>query len=161
MEEVLTRRLRRLQEEGFGKRPDLILVDGGKNQVGAANSVLRALGLSIPVIGMVKDDRHRTDGLYFEDNLIKLDRNTNIYRFFYQIQEEVHRFALSYHQKLRGKSLAFSVLDDIPFIGPVRKKKLLAHFGTIDGIMKASLDELLEVEGVDARSAQAVYDHFH
>ena len=161
MKEVLTRRLRRLQEEGFGKRPDLILVDGGKNQVGAANAVLQELGLSIPVIGMVKDERHRTDGLFYEDSFIKLERNTNIYRFFYQIQEEVHRFALSYHQKLRGKSLAYSVLDDIPFIGPVRKKNLLTHFGTIDGIMKASLDELLEVEGIDRRSAEAVYNHFH
>lgn len=161
MKEVLTRRLHRLQEEGFGKRPDLILVDGGKNQVGAATSVLSELGLSIPVIGMVKDDRHRTDGLFFEDHFIKLDRSTNIYRFFYQIQEEVHRFALSYHQKLRGKSLAFSVLDDIPHIGPVRKRKLLEHFGTIDGIMKASLEELIEVEGLDTRAAQAVFDHFN
>lgn len=161
MMEVLTRRLKRLQEEGFGKKPDLILVDGGKHQVGAAETVLMELGLEIPVIGLVKDDRHRTDSLFFEGQTIKLDRNTSIYRFFYQIQEEVHRFALSYHQKLRGKSLAFSILDEVPFIGPARKKKLLEHFGTIDGIMKASLEELQQAPGIDKRSAQAVYDHFH
>lgn len=161
MQEVLRRRLKRLHEEGFGKAPDIILVDGGKHQVAAAKVVLQELELSIPVIGMVKDDKHRTDGLFFEGNFIKLERNTNIYRFFYQIQEEVHRFALTYHQKLRGKSMAMSALDDIPFVGPKRKQKLLEHFGTVEGIRRADESALLEVEGMDRRSAKTVYEHFH
>lgn len=161
MKEVLGRRLRRLSEEGFGKKPDLILVDGGKHQVGAALEIFNELGLSIPVMGMVKDDKHRTRGLFFEGQEIALEQGTSLHRFFYGVQEEVHRFAISYHRKLRGKSMAYSVLDEIEGIGDKRKQALLTHFGNIDGIMKASVESLMAIDGMNRRAAEAVYAYFH
>lgn len=161
MKEVLTRRLKRLSEEGFGKRPDIILVDGGKHQVGAALEVLEELSIEIPVMGMVKDDKHRTRGLYFEGEEIALEQGTSLHRFFYGVQEEVHRFAISYHRKLRGKSMAYSILDEIDGIGEKRKQALLTHYGNIDGIMKASVESLEAIEGMNKRAAEAVYDYFH
>ncbi len=160
MEEVLTRRLARLQESSFGKRPDLILVDGGVGQVGAAKTALEKLGEDIPVMGLVKDAYHRTSHFYFEGREIPLDRDTAIYRFFYGIQEEVHRFALAYHQKLRGKSLAFTLLDEVPLIGEKRKVALMKHFGTLEKLSQASVEELLEVAEMDRPSAQNLYMHF-
>ncbi|WP_459129552.1 excinuclease ABC subunit UvrC [Guggenheimella bovis] len=161
MKEVLTRRLSRIAEEGFGKVPDLLLMDGGKNQVHAALEVLEELKLSIPVIGMVKDDKHRTKALFYEEQEIALEPSSDLYRFIYGVQEEVHRFALSYHQKLRGKSLAQSILDEVPFIGPKRKLALLQHFGSIDAIREATVDDLKAVGGMDSRASQAVFDYFH
>lgn len=160
MEEVLTRRLARLQESAFGKRPDLILVDGGAGQVGAVQAVLQKLGEDIPVMGMVKDRHHRTSHLFFEGRDIALDRDTPIYRFFYGMQEEVHRFALAYHQKLRGKSLAFTLLDEIPLIGEKRKVALMKHFETLEKLSQASVEEILEVQEMDRPSAHNVYMHF-
>ncbi len=160
MEEVITRRLARLQESSFGKRPDLILVDGGVGQVGAAKAALAKLGEDIAVMGLVKDNHHRTDHLFFEGRKIPLERDTAIYRFFYGMQEEVHRFALAYHRKLRGKSLAFTLLDEIPLIGEKRKTALMKHFETLEKLSRASIEEILEVKEMDRPSAHNVYMHF-
>lgn len=160
MEEVLTRRLARLQESSFGKRPDILFIDGGKGQVGAVKRVLEKYQEDIPVVGLVKDSSHRTSHLLFEGREIPLERGSPIYRFFYAMQEEVHRFALAYHQKLRGKSLAFTILDEVPLIGERRKVALMKHFGTLDKLSRASVDELLEVKEMDAPSAKNLYEHF-
>ena len=170
MEEVLTRRFTHGLEEraaggegggSFDRFPDLILMDGGKGQVGIAEGVLQKLGLSIPVCGMVKDDNHRTRGLYFHNREVPLDRHGESFQLITRIQDEAHRFAIEYHRNLRGKAQIHSVLDDIEGIGPVRRKALMRHFKTIEAIREASAEELAQAPQMNARSGQAVYEFFH
>ncbi|MCL2398656.1 MAG: excinuclease ABC subunit UvrC [Defluviitaleaceae bacterium] len=167
MEEIITRRFKRYlneqkeKEEGkFSKLPDLLMIDGGKGQVHAAEEVLIQMGISIPVCGMVKDDRHRTRGLIYQDVEISMPRNSEGFRLITRIQDEVHRFALEYHRKLRADSQVRSVLDDITGIGPTRRKALMRHFKGIDPIRRASIEELALVDTMNQKSAEAVYNFF-
>lgn len=160
MEEMLRRRLKRLHEEGFGKVPDLLLIDGGIQQVRAVQKVLLEMDLDLQICGMVKDDRHRTQALFVDEETLPLDKSTAIYRFIYKIQEEVHRYALSYHHKLRGKGLEASVLTEISGVGDKRKKALLTHFQSLEKIKKAELEELREVPGIDRKTAEEIYAFF-
>lgn len=166
--EMLTRRFNRLLGEkinstgsSFSETPDLILMDGGKGHVNVAKEVLLEKNLNIPVIGLVKNDKHRTKGIIFEDNYIELDINTNIYRFLFDIQEEVHRFAINYHRSLQNKKLQNSILDEIKGVGEIKKIKLLSHFGSISAIKKASLDELAMVDKMDKKTAKNIFDFFN
>ncbi len=169
MEEVLTRRFEhglREQEEGkklggFTAFPDLILMDGGKGQVNVAQEVLERLKITIPVCGMVKDDHHRTRGLYYQNQEIPIDRHSEAFRLITRIQDEAHRFAITFHRQLRGQSQVHSILDDIPEIGPTRRKTLMKHFDNIEAIKNASVDELKELPSMNEKSAQNVYDFFH
>lgn len=168
MEEVLTRRFQRAQAQederkGFERLPDLLLMDGGKGQVHIAEKVLESLGLSgkIPVCGMVKDDRHRTRGLYFHDELVDIDLHGPVFQLITRIQDETHRFAIEYHRSLRQKSQTHSILDDIPGIGPKRRVALMTYFASPEEIRNADVDTLRAVPGMDLRSAQAVYSFFH
>ena len=150
MAEVLDRRLK------HGKLPDLILLDGGKGQVSAVKRVLKDNGLEIPLWGMYKDDRHRTKGLINSDKTIELDRTSSLYRFVYGIQEEVHGYSISYHRSLRDKKLTKSILDDVPGIGPKRKLALISKFKDIDKIRSASIDEIMEVDGISKNIAEDI-----
>lgn len=175
MHEVLTRRFahglkereerkgRALDEEygSFTRFPDLILMDGGRGQVNVALQVLEELHLSIPVCGMVKDDNHRTRGLYYNNVELPIDRHSEAFRLITRIQDEAHRFAIEYHRSLRGKEQVHSVMDDIPGIGPARRKALMRKFLSIDAIRKASVEELADADSMNERAAQAVYDFFH
>ncbi|MCL2404006.1 MAG: excinuclease ABC subunit UvrC [Defluviitaleaceae bacterium] len=163
MEEILTRRLARYQAEhtAFAKLPDIIFVDGGKGQITAAKKALTGLGMDLPVAGMVKDDRHRTRGLVFEGNEAALPRHSEGFKLITRIQDEVHRFALEYHRKLRADSQVRSVLDDIGGIGPTRRKALLRHFKSIEAIMEADIDCLTSAPSMNKASAEAVYNFFH
>ncbi len=175
MREMLTRRFShgmREQEElreknlettkgSFNQFPDLILMDGGKGQVHIAQEVLQELGLSIPVCGMVKDDAHRTRGLYYQDVELPIDIHSEGFLLLTRIQDETHRFAIEYHRSLRGKSQVHSVLDDIPGIGKKRRLALLRKFGSVDGIAAASEEELAQTETMDRRIAGTVYAFFH
>ena len=175
MEEVLTRRFshgiqesKDLQEEGkdisygsFTRFPDLIMMDGGRGQVNIALSVLERLGLSIPVCGMVKDDNHRTRGLYFNNTELPIDRNSECFRLITRIQDEAHRFAITFHRQLRSKGQVHSVLDDIPGVGPARRKDLMRCFENIDAIRNATVEELKELPSMNEKSAQEVYKFFH
>ena len=163
MREVLTRRFRRALEKnkGFEELPDLILMDGGKGQVNVCIQVLEELGIDIQAAGMVKDDRHRTRGLYFNNEEISLKDEQDCFRLITRIQDEVHRFAITYHRLLRSKGQVHSVLDDIPLIGEARRKELLKHFDNIEQIKSASLSELKDIPGMNAASAKAVYDFFN
>jgi len=162
MEEIITRRLMRYKEshDAFSKLPDIIFVDGGKGQISAAQKALDAVGLSIPICGMVKDDRHRTRGLLFKGNEINLPKTSEGFKLITRIQDEVHRFALEYHRKLRTESQVKSVLDDISGIGATRRKELLRHFKSIEAIRMATLDELVVAPAMNKKAAQAVYDFF-
>lgn len=150
----------RLPENSFEKRPDLLLIDGGEKQAAAVEQVLSAMGLDIPVVGMVKDDKHRTRDLVYRGQLCNLKENEELYKFIYFIQEEVHRFAITYHRSLRGKSVARSVLDQIPGIGEKRRNGLLAHFGSVEAIKKAELAELAAAPGMNLGAAEAVKAFF-
>lgn len=150
MAEVLDRRLK------HGKLPDLILLDGCKGQVSAVKRVLKDNGLEIPLWGMYKDDRHRTKGLINSDKTIELDRTSSLYRFVYGIQEEVHGYSISYHRSLRDKKLTKSILDDVPGIGPKRKLALISKFKDIDKIRSASIDEIMEVDGISKKIAEDI-----
>lgn len=161
MYEVLSRRFNHSDEDRFGKLPDLILMDGGKGQVNIANRVLSELNLNIKVCGMVKDDRHRTAGLYFEGDDIIAKNDENLLKLITSIQDEVHRFAITYHRLRRGKDQVHSILDDIKGIGKQRRLALLHHFGSIENIREAGIDELSSVKGMDKRTARAVYDFFN
>lgn len=175
MEEVLTRRFshgiqesKDLQEEGkdisygsFTRFPDLIMMDGGRGQVNIALSVLERLGLSIPVCGMVKDDNHRTRGLYYNNVEIPIDRHSEGFRLITRIQDEAHRFAIEYHRSLRGKDQVKSILDDIEGIGPARRKALMRYFKDIDAIRNASAEDLEQVPQMNRKAAEAVYLFFH
>ena len=163
MEEVLTRRFLRAKEgsAAFAALPDIILMDGGKGQVHIAEKVLDSLGLSIPVAGMVKDDYHRTRGIWYGDREIPIDRNSEGFKLITRIQDEAHRFAIEYHRLLRSKGQVHSILDDIDGVGPARRKALMKAFGSAEAIRAASVDELAEVPSMNRRAAASVYDFFH
>lgn len=177
MREVLTRRFRHgLQERKeqdahseealasdantkFAAFPDIIMMDGGRGQVNIALEVLAELQLSIPVCGMVKDDRHRTRGLYYNNIELPMDADSEVFLLITRMQDEAHRFAISYHRSLRGKRSLASILDDIPGVGEKRKKNLLKHFGSFAKIKEATVEELMEVEGIPAAVAEEIYDY--
>ena len=163
MEEVLGRRFQRgIQEDsGFERLPDLIMMDGGRGQVNVALEVLDRLGLSVPVCGMVKDDKHRTRGLYFQNVEIPIDRNSEGFKLITRIQDEAHRFAIEYHRLLRSKGQVHSILDDIPGIGPSRRKALMRHFQSLEDVRNASEEELSKIPSMNARAARQVYEFFH
>ncbi len=155
MAEVLDRRLK------HGNLPDLILLDGGKGQVSAVKKVLEENGEDIPLWGMYKDDRHRTKGLLNGEKTIELDRTTSLYRFVAGIQEEVHNYSISYHRSLRDKNMTKSILDDIPGIGPKRKKALMDKFKDVDKLKKASKEDLVAIDGITDRLADEVLRHIN
>lgn len=162
MREVLTRRFThesKSEYDSFSRYPDLILMDGGKGQVNICLEVLNELKIDIPVAGMVKDDRHRTRGIYFNDREIPIDTHSEGFKLATRIQDEVHRFAIEYHRSLRSVSQVHSVLDDIPGIGPARRKALMRYFGDIEKIKAADVDELAAVEGMNSKAARAVAEY--
>ena len=164
MEEVLTRRFTHESNgefDSFARMPDLLLMDGGRGQVNIALGVLEKLGIAIPVCGMVKDDNHRTRGLYYNNVEIPIDTNSEGFRLITRIQDEAHRFAIEYHRSLRSKEQVHSVLDDIPGIGERRRKALMRRFRSIEAIRDASEEELAQTESMNAGSAKQVYDFFH
>ena len=164
MEEVLTRRFTHESNgefDSFARLPDLILMDGGRGQVNIALKVLNNLGISIPVCGMVKDDHHRTRGLYFDNVEIPIDTFSEGFRLITRIQDEAHRFAIEYHRSLRSKEQVHSILDDIPGIGDTRRKALLRKFKSVENIRDASEEELAQTESMNAGSARQVYEFFH
>ncbi len=175
MREVLTRRFAHgLQEKqereekqldqdygSFTKFPDLILMDGGRGQVNIALQVLDELRIDIPVCGMVKDDNHRTRGLYYQNREVPIGRDSEAFRLITRIQDEAHRFAIEYHRSLRSKEQVHSVLDDITGIGPARRKALMRYFQSLEAIRQASVEELAAVDAMNEASAQSVYDFFH
>ncbi len=156
MEEVLTRRL-----SHYENYPDLIMMDGGRGQVNIALKVMQQLNIEVPVCGMVKDDKHRTRGIYFHNIELPIDRDSEGFRLVTRIQDEAHRFAIEYHRSLRSKEQVHSVLDDIPGIGPTRRKALMKSFQTLEDIKSATEEELAEVEGMNSRSARQVFEFFH
>lgn len=175
LKEVLTRRFThgleetaQLKEKGmdpklgsFSVFPDLVMMDGGRGQVNIAENVLRELGLPIPVCGMVKDDYHRTRGLYFRNVELPIDTHSEGFKLITRIQDEAHRFAIEYHRSLRSKAQTHSVLDEIKGIGPARRKALLRAFGSAEAVRDAGLDQLAHAPSMDARSARSVWDFFH
>lgn len=169
MEEVLTRRFEhglREKEEGkelgsFTVFPDLILMDGGKGQVNVALDVLDRLKINIPVCGMVKDDNHRTRGLFYQNMEIPIDKDSEAFRLITRIQDEAHRFAITFHRQLRSQSQVHSILDDIPGVGPARRKDLMKHFENIEAIKNASIEELKKLPSMNEKSANDVYRFFH
>ena len=168
MREVLTRRFRHgLEEQKSGKElgsfnvfPDLIMMDGGKGQVNIALEVLDELHISIPVCGMVKDDHHRTRGIYYQNIEIPIDRNSEGFRLITRVQDEAHRFAIEFHRKLRSQGQVHSILDDIPGIGPARRKALMRTFASLDEIKNAEVEELKKIPSMDEKSAKNVYNFF-
>jgi excinuclease ABC subunit C len=175
MEEVLTRRFshglkerQELDESGtgyemgsFSRFPDLLMMDGGKGQVNVALRVLEKLGIDVPVCGMVKDDFHRTRGLYFNNEELPIDTHSEAFHLITRIQDEAHRFAIEYHRSLRSKSQVHSILDDIPGIGPTRRKALMRSFKSLEAVRDATLEQLENASSMNARSARQVYDFFH
>lgn len=167
--EMLTRRINRMLEDnkngnttkGFGKRPSLIIMDGGKGQVNIALNVLREFNLNIPVMGLVKDEYHKTRGIMYENEEYPLKITSSLYRMLYKIQEEAHRFAINYHRKLREKDMKKSELDSIPGIGDIRRKALIKHFKSLDKIKKATVNELMEVDKINEQVAINIYNFFN
>ena len=174
MREVLTRRFRHGMEESreleeqemdqeygsFTKFPDLILMDGGRGQVNIALSVLEELGIDIPVCGMVKDDNHRTRGLYYHNIELPIDTHSEGLKLITRIQDEAHRFAIEYHRSLRSKTQVRSVLDDIPGVGPARRKALMRHFKSLEEIRQATVEDLMEIPEMNERTAQEIIAFF-
>ena len=174
MREVLTRRFRHGMEESkeleeqemdqeygsFTKFPDLILMDGGRGQVNIALSVLEELGIDIPVCGMVKDDNHRTRGLYYHNIELPIDTHSEGFKLITRIQDEAHRFAIEYHRSLRSKTQVKSVLDNIPGVGPARRKALMRHFKSLEEIRQASVEELMEIPEMNERTAEEIVTFF-
>jgi excinuclease ABC subunit C len=174
MKEVLTRRFlhgieerrelaeKELEKEygSFTKFPDLLLMDGGRGQVNIALSVLSELGISIPVCGMVKDDNHRTRGLYYNNVELSIDTHSEGFKLITRIQDEAHRFAIEYHRSLRSKTQVKSVLDDIPGIGPARRKALMRHFKSLEDIKNATVEQLAEIPEMNAQIAAEVVAFF-
>ena len=158
MKEVLSRRF---TDDKLGTLPDVLMMDGGKGQVNVAEAVLNSLGLEIPVCGMVKDDNHRTRGLYYKDQEVLFKRGSEAMHMITALQDETHRFAIEYHKTLRSKEQVHSLLDDIPGIGPKRRKVLMQHFKDLDAIRNASTEELAQVPELPENAAAAVYDFFH
>jgi len=162
MEEQKELDLKEMEKEfgSFTKFPDLILMDGGKGQVNIALEVLDELHIDIPVCGMVKDDNHRTRGLYFNNEEIPIDRNSEGFKLITRVQDEAHRFAIEYHRSLRGKSQVKSVLDDIPGVGPSRRKALMRHFKSIEEIKEADVEKLAKVPEIPRHIAEGIYNFF-
>lgn len=174
MREVLTRRFVHGMEEGkelaeqevdavygsFTKFPDLILMDGGRGQVNIALSVLEELHLNIPVCGMVKDDNHRTRGLYFNNVELPIDTHSEGFKLITRIQDEAHRFAIEYHRSLRSKDQVKSALDDIPGVGPARRKALMRHFQSLEEIRNAEVEQLASLPEIPLHIAEGIYQHF-
>lgn len=174
MREVLTRRFRHGMEESreleeqemdqeygsFTKFPDLILMDGGRGQVNIALSVLEELGIDIPVCGMVKDDNHRTRGLYYHNIELPIDTHSEGFKLITRIQDEAHRFAIEYHRSLRSKTQVRSVLDDIPGVGPARRKALMRHFKSLEEIRQATVEDLMEIPQMNEHTAQEIVAFF-
>ena len=174
MREVLTRRFRHGMEESkeleeqemdqeygsFTKFPDLILMDGGRGQVNIALSVLEELRIDIPVCGMVKDDNHRTRGLYYHNIELPIDTHSEGFKLITRIQDEAHRFAIEYHRSLRSKTQVRSVLDDIPGVGPARRKALMRHFKSLEEIRQATVEDLMEIPEMNERTAQEIVAFF-
>lgn len=158
MEEVLTRRF---TDERFDVYPDILMMDGGRGQVNVALKVLDELHLNIPVCGMVKDDNHRTRGLYYNNREISFPRNSEVFGMITRLQDEAHRFAITYHKQLRGKEQVHSILDDIKGVGPARRKALMQHFKEIGKIKDATVKELSSVDGVTPQVAEEIYRFFH
>ena len=175
LQEVLTRRLTHGIEEAedlrerhmdealgsFSILPDLIMMDGGKGQVHIAEEVCARLGVAIPVCGMVKDDYHRTRGLYFRDQELPIDRRSEGFKLITRVQDEAHRFAIEYHRSRRSKAQTHSLLDEIEGIGPARRKALLRAFGSLEAIRDAEPEQLSHAPSMNAVSAQKVYEYFH
>ncbi len=170
MREVLTRRFTHGQrekekdagaEDSFTRFPDLIMMDGGKGQVHIAEAVLSELGIDIPVAGMVKDDHHRTRGLFFHDVEIPIDRTSEGFALITRLQDEAHRFAIEYHRSLRGAAQVHSFLDDIPGIGPARRKALMRAYASADVMRAAPVEELAQIPGMNRAAAEAVYEVLH
>ncbi len=175
MEEVLNRRFvhgmeerKKLKERdmdeqygGFSRFPDLLLMDGGKGQVNIALKVLAELKCDIPVAGMVKDDKHRTRGLYFNNKEVMFKNGSEAFKMVTRMQDEAHRFAIEYHRSLRSKEQVSSVLDGIKGVGPSRRKALMLHFKGIDGVKNASVEQLEECDGITFKVAQEIYNFFH
>ena len=143
------------------KLPDLILMDGGRGQVNIALEVLQCFNLQIPVCGMVKDDQHRTRGLWYRGTELPISERSEGFKLVTRIQDEAHRFAIEYHRSLRSKAEVHSVLDDIPGIGAVRRKTLLRQYGGVEGIRAASVEELSILPSFNLRVAEEVYRYFH
>lgn len=169
MQEVLFRRFKRGLEERQGAKklenkfdvfPEVLLIDGGLQHVSVVKDVMNALQLDIPVVGMVKDHRHKTKALVYNNEEVDISKHQTLYRFIYSVQEEVHRFAIEHHKTLRLKAMTKSVLDDVPGIGKKRREALLKHFQSIDKIKKASVGELSDVEGISKSVAQTIFDYF-
>lgn len=174
LHEVLTRRFTHGQRErkerieknlnaewgSFTKYPDLILMDGGKGQVGVALQVLEELHLNIPVCGMVKDDNHRTRGLYYDQQELPIDKSSELFRLITRIQDETHRFAIEYHRSLRQKNQVHSILDDIKGIGPARRRALMKYFQSLEAIQQAEVEEIMKVPAMNRQSAEEVYHFF-
>lgn len=165
MAQMLSRRFDEYgkQTEGdyFSRKPDLIMLDGGRGQVAAVKEVLAERGLDVPIFGMVKDDRHKTRAITSDGDEIGIKATKGAYNLIYKLQEEVHRFAIGYHRQRRKKKMLGSSLTEISGVGETRAKALMAHFGTVGAISKADIEDLLQVKGVTAPAAQAVYRHFH
>lgn len=175
MREILTRRFNhgldeikaiqqrdlKLSAGRFSMFPDLIMMDGGKGQVNVALEVLQSLNIDIPVCGLVKDDKHQTRGIIYNNNELIINKGSNLMQLIRRIQDEVHRFAITYHRSLRDKRTLHSVLDDIPYVGEKRRRALLVKFGSIDNIKKASMQELLETQSIDKKSAESIYNYFN
>lgn len=175
MYEVLTRRFTHGQMEkeqlkekqldenlgSFTRYPDLILIDGGKGQVGIASRVLSELKLDIAVCGMVKDDNHRTRGLYYNNEELPIDKSSELFKLITRIQDETHRFAIEYHRNLRQKNQVHSILDDINNIGPKRRRALMKYFQSLEAIQAAEIEEIMKVPAMNRQSAEEVYDFFH
>lgn len=174
MREILTRRfahgleeIKAIQERNlefskgkFSVFPDLIMMDGGRGQVNVALQVLDQFGIQIPVCGMVKDDKHQTRGLIFNNEELLINKSSNLMHLITRIQDEVHRFAITYHRSLRDKRTLHSILEDIPRIGQKRRKALLIKFGNVENIKKASLEELLDTPGIDKKAAESIIGYF-
>lgn len=175
MREILTRRFNhgldeikaiqqrdlKLSAGKFSTFPDLIMMDGGKGQVNVALEVLQSLNIDIPVCGLVKDDKHQTRGIIYNNNELIINKGSNLMQLIRRIQDEVHRFAITYHRSLRDKRTLHSVLDDIPYVGEKRIRALLMKFGSVDNIKKASMQELLETQSIDKKSAESIYNYFN
>ncbi len=169
MEEVITRRFLRYVDETneenqngkFNKLPSMIFLDGGKGQINVVESVLDKLNINVPVCGMVKDDKHRTRGLIYRNKEIIFDTHSEGFKLITRIQDEVHRFAIEYHRKLHQKNQIKSILEDIDGVGKARRMALMKHFGSIENIRRASIDDLKEVEGITEKTAISIFDFFH
>lgn len=175
MREILTRRFNhgldeikaiqqrdlKLSAGKFSTFPDLIMMDGGKGQVNVALEVLQSLNIDIHVCGLVKDDKHQTRGIIYNNNELIINKGSNLMQLIRRIQDEVHRFAITYHRSLRDKRTLHSVLDDIPYVGEKRRRALLVKFGSINNIKKASMQELLETQSIDKKSAESIYNYFN